>query len=152
MENRRRGLKESAMNQPSSKPMQSSTDAVAMEDITLDCDHVLTHAGGYPELLMQLCRVFLLELPVCMESLRSALKLRHKRDTERALTQLRNCLILFGSGPVSCTAESLDAAVRARRARRMQQEWKRLQYQLQILVPQVQRLMLEVSTPRSPVQ
>ncbi len=140
------------MNQPSSKPMHSSTNAVPMEDVTLDCDHVLTHAGGDPELLMQLCNVFLHELPLCLDSLHSAIKLRHQLSTERALQQLRNCLILFGSGPVSCTAETLEAAIRTGRARRVQQEWKRLECQLQILVPQVQRLMLEVSTPRSPVQ
>jgi hypothetical protein len=143
---------ESAMNQPSSKPMQSSTDAVPMEDVRLDCDHALTHAGGDPELLMQLCNVFLHELPICMESLRSAIKLGHEPGAERALQRLRNCLILFGSGPVSRTAETLEAAVRAKRVRRVRQEWKRLECQLQILVPQVQRLMLEISTPRSPVQ
>jgi hypothetical protein len=134
---------ESAMNQPSSKPMQSSTDAVPIEDVRLDCDHALTHAGGDPELLMLLCNVFLQELPLCMESLRSAIKLSQKPGAERALERLRNCLILFGSGPVSCTAETLEAAVRARRGRRVRQEWKRLE---------CQRLMLEMSTPRSPVQ
>jgi hypothetical protein len=101
---------------------------------------------------MLLCNVFLQELPLCMESLRSAIKLSQKPGAERALERLRNCLILFGSGPVSCTAETLEAAVRARRGRRVRQEWKRLECQLQILVPQVQRLMLEMSTPRSPVQ
>jgi len=140
------------MNQPSSKPMQSSTDAALPEDVMLDCDHILTHAGGDPDLLMQLCRAFLHELPVRLESLRTAIKLRDKASAEHALQLLRSCLILFGFGQVSGTAENLEAAVSANRPRRIQQQWKRLEYQLQILVPQVQRLMLEVSTPSTPVQ
>jgi len=140
------------MNQPSSKPMQSSIDAALLEDVMLDCDHILTHAGGDLDLLMQLCRAFLHELPVPLESLRTAIKLRDKTGAEHALQQLRNCLILFGSGQISGTAESLEAAICANRARHIQQQWKRLEGQLQILVPQVQRLMLEVATPNTPVQ
>ena len=37
-------------------------------------------------------------------------------------------------------------------SRQVQREWTRLQAQLQQLVPQVQRLMLEMSTPRTLVQ
>ena len=123
------------MNQPSSKPVESPPTLALLEDVMLDCDHILTHAGGDPDLLMQLCRAFLHELPVRLESLRAAIKLRDKTGSERALQLLRNCLILFGSGQVSSTAENLEAAVCANRARRVQQQWKRLEYQLKILSP-----------------
>jgi len=140
------------MTQPSSKPTQNLTESVPIEDITLDCDHILTHAGGDTELLMQLCDNFLHELPMHMESLRIAIKERNNLAAGRALQQLRNCLIVFGSGQVSFTAETLQAAVHAQRTRQAQREWKRLERQLQLLVPQVQRLMLEISTPRTPLQ
>jgi hypothetical protein len=140
------------MNQPSSKPTHSQTDAAPLESITLDCDHVLTHAGGDPELLMRLCGVFLNELPIHLKALRSAIKDHSTLLTERALQQLRNCLLIFGSGPVSSTAESLEAAVRGGRKQQVQQEWNRLDRQIQVLVPQVQRLMLEMATPKTAVQ
>jgi HPt (histidine-containing phosphotransfer) domain-containing protein len=141
-----------AMNQSSSKSAHSQTESASIEQITLDCDHILTHAGGDPELLIQLCGAFLNELPVRMESLHSALKDRNSPGVQRAVQQLRNCLIIFGSTPLSLTAEMLEAAVRSGRKRQMQRECKRLKRQVQILVPQVQRLMLEMSTPRSAVQ
>lgn len=138
------------MNQPSSKPTQA--ESAGIEPITLDFDRILTHAGGDPALLMQLCSTFLNELPIRMKSLHDAIKNRANPGIGRALQQLRNCLIVFGSGPVSFTAELLEAAVRGEHAREVQCELKRLERQLQILVPQVQRLMLETATPKSAVQ
>lgn len=140
------------MNHPSPKPTQRSTEAIPIEDITLDCDLILTHAGGDPELLMQLCDNFLHELPVHLDSLRNVIKQRNHFAAGIALQHLRNCLIVFGSGQVSLTAETLEAAVHARRTRQAQREWKHLERQLQLLIPQVQRLMLEMSTPRTPLQ
>lgn len=124
------------MNLPSSKPMHSANESAPLELIALDCDHILTHAGGDPELLIQLCCIFLNELPVRIESLRSGIKDRNRSLTERALQQLRNCLMVFGAG----------------RIRQVQREWKCLDRQVQLLVPQVQRLMLEMATPKSAVQ
>jgi hypothetical protein len=141
-----------AMNQPSSKPTQSSAVSVPTEDITLDCDHILTHAGGDTELLMQLCDSFLHELPLRMAPLRNAIKERNHFAAGRALQQLRNCLIVFGAGQVSSTAEALEGAVHAQRTRQTQREWKRLERELQLLVPQVQCLMLEISAPKTPLQ
>jgi hypothetical protein len=141
------------MNQTSGKPTHSRSASI--EHFMLDCDHILTHAGGDPELLIQLCGNFLNELPMRMESLHSAIRDRNNLgtlSTERALQQLRNCLIVFGSGPVSFTAEALDTAVRGGHIRQVQREWKRLDRQVQILVPQVQRLMLEMAMPKSAVQ
>lgn len=140
------------MNQTSSKPTQSSTEAISVEDITLDCDHILHHAGGDPELLMQLCGNFLQELPMDLESLRKALQQRNYFAAGLVLQHLRNCLILFGAGQISSTAETLEAAVHARCARQVQREWKHLERQLQLLVPLVQRVMLEMSAPRTPLQ
>jgi hypothetical protein len=142
---------EAAMNQTTSKPTHSQTESETL-DITLDCDHILTHAGGDPELLIQLCSVFLNELPMRMETLQSAIAAGNSLPTERALQQLRNCLMVFGSGPVSFTAEMLESAVRGGRVRQVRREWKQLDQQIQILVPQVQRLMLEMATPKSAVQ
>ena len=140
------------MNQTSSKPMHCPTESVPVEDITLDCDHILNHAGGDPELLMQLCGNFLHELPIHLESLRSAIKRRDHFAAGLTLQHLRNCLIVFGSGQISFMAESLEAAVHAKRIRHAQREWKRLECQLRLLVPQVQRLMLEMSAPRTLLQ
>jgi hypothetical protein len=140
------------MNQPSSKPMHTATESVSPEFITLDCDHILTHAGGDPELLIQLCSIFLNELPMRMDSLHSAMKDHDRFLAERALQQLRNCLMVFGAGPVSFTAEMLETAVRGGHTRLVQREWKRLDRQLKLLIPQVQRLMLEMATPKSAVQ
>jgi hypothetical protein len=140
------------MNQPSSKPANRPSESATVEPIILDCDHILTHAGGDPELLTRLCAVFFNELPLRVECLEAAVKEGNKLATERALQQLRNCLILFGSGEVSFTLEMLQAAVSASHARQVKREWKRLERQIQILIPQVQQLMLEMSTPRSAVQ
>ena len=116
------------MNQLSSKPMQE--ESVPIESIILDCDHILTHAGGDPVLLIQLCGTFLDELPIRLQSLDDAIKLRNPQGTGRALQQLRNCLIIFGSGPVSTTADMLAAAVGSGRSRQVQREWKRLCQQI----------------------
>jgi len=140
------------MNQPSPKSTQSLTESVVIADIRLDCDYLLTHAGGDPELLLQLCENFLHELPTHMESLHMAIKQRNHLSAGRAVQRLRNCLIVFGSGPLSLATETLEAAVQARRVRQSEREWKRLESQLHLLVPQVQRLMLEMSTPRTPLQ
>jgi hypothetical protein len=140
------------MNQPSSKSAQSLTESVVIGDIRLDCDYLLIHAGGDPELLLQLCDNFLRELPTHMESLHTAIKERNHLAAGRAVQRLRNCLIVFGSGAVCLTAEALEGAVHARRVRQAAREWKRLESQLYLLVPQVQRLMLEMSTPRTPLQ
>ena len=140
------------MNQHSSKPAQSSTESASVEDITLDCDHVLTHAGGDAEVLIQLCDKFLRELPIPVTSLSNAIKQRNNPAVGRALQQLRSCLVVFGPSQLSRTAEALAAAVHAGRNREAQREWKRLERQLQLLVPQVQCLMLEMSTPRTLLQ
>jgi hypothetical protein len=140
------------MNQPSAKPMQSATESALIEAITLDCDHLLTHAGGDPRLLIQLCGGFLHNLPMRMESLRSAIRDRNHLLAQRALLQLRNSLMVIGPGQLTFTVEILESAVRARRTRQVQLEWKRLESQMRILVPQVQRLMLEVDTPRTAIQ
>ncbi len=138
------------MNHASAKLAQ--TESAATELITLDCDHIFAHAGGDPELLIQLCSRFLGELPMCVEALRSAIgKCKHP-TTDRAVQQLRSCLMIFGFGTVSMTAEALDVAVRCERIRDAHREWKILDNQLQILVPQVQRLLLQMSTPKSAVQ
>jgi hypothetical protein len=140
------------MNQPLSKPTPCSSQSMTGETITLDYDHILTHAGGDPDLLMQLCAIFLNELPIHMESLCIAMKKRGTLPAQRALLRLSNCLMLFGPGPLSSTMEAMEVAIRSDRKRPLRREWLRLQLQLQNLVPQVQRLMLEVSTPKCAVQ
>lgn len=140
------------MNQPSSKSTHRINESAPVELITLDCDNILTHAGGDPELLIQLCGNFLNELPMRVEALNHAIKDRNNPGLERALVQLRNCLMVFGSGEVSFTVETLQAAVCGGRSRQVKAERKRLERQLQVLVPQVQRLMLEMATPTTAVQ
>jgi len=132
--------------------MTTHTEAALPHFIVLDCDHALNHAGGDPELLMQLCRTFLTELPWCIERLGCAIAARDHQLAGRALLQLQGCIMVFGSGHAAVTAEILETALRNRRSRQVKSEWARLQTQLQHLVPQVQRLMLEMSTPRTLVQ
>jgi HPt (histidine-containing phosphotransfer) domain-containing protein len=120
--------------------------------ITLDCDHALNHAGGDPELLMHLCRTFLDELPFRIEQLRCAIAGHNHHLAGRALLQLQSCILVFGAGHASLTAKILENAIRDRRSRLVRREWKRLEAQLQHLVPQVQRLMLEMANPTTPVQ
>ena len=103
-------------------------------------------------MLVQLCGTFLNELPFRVGALRAALKERNDQRAGRALQKLRDCLMAFGPGPVSMRAGILEAAIRAGRIRKAQREWQCLEQQLEILLPQVQRLMLEMASPRSAVQ
>jgi HPt (histidine-containing phosphotransfer) domain-containing protein len=120
--------------------------------ITLDSDYVLNHAGGDPELLVQLCRAFLDELPLRLENLRRAFAGGDLHRAGRALLQLQSSIIVFGFGHASSTAQSLEASIRSRSRRSVQREWLCLEDQLSALVPQVQRLMLELSTPTTRIQ
>lgn len=120
--------------------------------ITLNSDYALNHAGGDPKLLIQLCRVFLDELPLRLEQSRLAIASRDPNLAGRALLQLQNCIMVFGAGHASITAEILENAIRDRRSRQVQREWARLEGQLQHLVPQVQCLILEMVTPSTAVQ
>lgn len=112
----------------------------------------MTYAGGDSGQLIQLCASFLSELPVHMLALRNALKRRELLAAKRAVQHLSSCLIVFGSSPLTFTLESLTAALRYDRIKQARSEWQRLQYQLDLLVPQVQRLMLEAANPRGSVQ
>jgi hypothetical protein len=132
--------------------MTIHAEAALPHFISLDCDHALNHAGGDPELLMQLCRTFLCDLPWCIERLDCVIAVRDQQLAGRALLQLQSCILVFGRGHASVTAEILENAIRHRRSRQVRGEWARLQAQLQHLVPQVLRLMLEMSTPRTLVQ
>ena len=132
--------------------MTTYPEAASPHFIALDCDHALNHAGGDPELLMQLCRTFLSEIPWCIERLGSAIAARDHQLAGRALLQLQRCILVFGSGHAAVTADILETAIRNRRSRQVQGEWTRLKAQLQHLVPQVQSLMLEMSTPRTRIQ
>jgi HPt (histidine-containing phosphotransfer) domain-containing protein len=135
------------MNPTSHKP--TSVPAIP-ETVTLDCDHILNRAGGDPELLVQLCTVFLEEIPVRIAAVEAALG--KGAGVERALQQLRNSLMILGPGQLSYTADTLNRAFLDGRKRVVRSEWRRLRRELSCLVPQIHRLMLEVSTPRSPVQ
>ncbi len=137
---------------PISSKLGSSVHDSGIDAITLDCDHILTHTGGDPDLLIHLCRMFLGDLPLRMDSLRAAVLERDYQHAGRALQQLHNCLAVFGSGPAAFTAELLSDAVRNRRCRQIQREWKNLARQLEEMVPQVQRLILEVAVPRTAIQ
>ncbi len=138
------------MNDASAKPPHP--ESAPAEPILLDCDHIFAHAGGDPELLIQLCSRFLGELPMRVEAVRSAIgKCKHPA-ADRAVQQLRSCLMIFGFGTVSMTADALDLAIRCGHTRDAHREWKILDNQLQILVPQVQHLLLQMSTPKSAVQ
>jgi hypothetical protein len=132
--------------------MTTHIEAASPHIIALDCDYVLNHAGGDPELLMQLCRTFLDELPLRMVQLHSAIAGGDLHRGGCALLQLQSCIMVFGSGNASVTAERLENAIRDRRFRQVKRQWARLEVQLRHLVPQVQRLMLEIAIPRTPVQ
>jgi hypothetical protein len=133
-------------------PQRACSRHAGMEPVVLDCDHALHHAGGDPELLVQLCYAFLAELPLRMEELHCAIGRRDYFLAGRALLRLQSCIVVFGAGHACLTAESLELAIRHRRFHPMRSEWKRLRAQLQLLVPQVQLLMLEMVTPRTLVQ
>jgi hypothetical protein len=140
------------MTQTLQKPAPRSNSSEQVEPITIDCDHIMTYAGGDSGQLIQLCASFLSELPVHMLALRNALKRRELLAAKRAVQHLSSCLIVFGSSPLTFTLESLTAALRYDRIKQARSEWQRLQYQLDLLVPQVQRLMLEAANPRGSVQ
>jgi HPt (histidine-containing phosphotransfer) domain-containing protein len=129
--------------------MTEHTEAAAPQPVTLDCDQALNHAGGDPELLIQLCRIFLGELPLRMERLHRAIAARDLLSAGCALVQLQSCIMVFGSGQASCTAQTLENAIRNRRSRQIKREWIILEAQLRNLVPQVQCLMLEMVTPQT---
>jgi HPt (histidine-containing phosphotransfer) domain-containing protein len=138
------------MNQSASKSSYDETAQPPLESVMLDCDHVLTHTGGDPELTQQLCLVFLEEVPLRAAVLDSALQSR--KGVERAVQQLCNALVVFGAGSVSPTVASLEAALRQGNSRQLRSHWKRLQQEIMQLIPQVQRLMLEICNPRGAVQ
>jgi hypothetical protein len=137
------------MNQTSSKAAQRPPES---ESVTLDCDHILTYAGGDYGQLVLLCANFLYELPIHRLRLSNALARRETMAAECAVQHLSNCLIVFGSNPMVTTMETLTAALRLGRRKQARTEWLRLQTQLDVLVPQVQRLMLEVASPQGTVQ
>jgi hypothetical protein len=128
------------------------TSLEPVETIILDCDHILSYAGGDSEQLVRLCANFLRELPIHMGALRIAFKHGETFAAERALRLLDNCLVVLGSGAVSATMEALQSGLRCGNTRQVRREWVRIQELLQQIVPQVQRLMLEVTSPRSAVQ
>jgi hypothetical protein len=134
------------MNEISSKPTQRTLPS---EPVILDCDHVLTYAGGDFGQLVLLCANFLYELPVYMSRLQIALKQRETLAAECAAQRVSNCLIVFGTNPITSTLETLVSALRLGRRKQAKSEWLLLQSQLDLLVPQVQRLMLEVATPHA---
>ena len=131
---------------------QRDTQHAAAEPIVLDSGQVLNHAGGDPELLIQLCYKFLDELPVRVEQFQHAIAQHDFHRAGLALLHLQSCIMVFGVGRASCTAEKLELALRERRYRPATREWDCLQLQLRELVPQVQRLILEIFKPRTPVQ
>jgi HPt (histidine-containing phosphotransfer) domain-containing protein len=132
--------------------MATHTASDSSSVLTLDFDSLLNHAGGDPELLVRLCRVFLCELPQHLEQLRKAFTGADLHRAGRALFRLQNCIVLFGAGHASLTAQALEGAMVTRRMRSVQREWLRLEEQLRELTPQVQRLLLEMSNPGTLVQ
>jgi hypothetical protein len=140
------------MNQTSPKLSQRSSVSQPIETITLDCEHILSCAGGEPERLIQFCSIFLSQIPMHMDSLRSALRQSETLAAERALQLLSSSLAIFGTGPISLTLEILNSALLGGRRKQVRRESLCLQRQVRILIPQVQRLMLEVSIPRTAIQ
>ena len=133
------------MNQTSSKPTERPLES---EPVILDCDHILTYAGGDYGQLVLLCANFFQELPLHTQRVQAALKQRQTMAAECAVQHLGNCLMVFGSTAIASTLEALSTGLRYNRRKQVRSEWLRLQSQLDLLVPQVQRLMLEVATPR----
>ena len=126
--------------------------SASLEPITLDCDQVMTHAGGDPELLIQLCTAFLNELPLDVELLANAIRSKDCLLANRGVRQLNHCLATLGSDQISFTLNLIDRAIQQENFREAQHEALRLEVQLESLVPQVQRLVLEVAIPKSVVQ
>lgn len=139
------------MNAPFSKPATNAAKAPD-EAVTLDFHQVLTCAGGDPETLILLCGNFLSELPIHLNSLQSAIAARNYLNAGRILERLRGSLLIFGSGQLFYTAEILEQAVRTRRYHQVRSQWKQFRAQLQLLIPQVQRLMLEMTSTDGSVQ
>jgi hypothetical protein len=132
--------------------MTMPLEAESLQPVLLDCDYALNHAGGDPELLIQLCYNFLGLLPVRMEQMHYAVAKHDYHRAGRALLLLQSCILVFGAGHASFTAEKVELALRERHYQRMKSEWMLLEAQLQLLVPQVQCLILEMATPSSAVQ
>jgi hypothetical protein len=65
---------------------------------------------------------------------------------------LRTGLLVFGASPLSITLDALEIALRDDCRSRLRREYAQLQKKLTVLVPQVQRLFLEVATPSRFVQ
>ena len=112
----------------------------ALENITLDGGHVLTYAN------------FLLELPLYTERRTTSIRQREHIAAAASAQRLGNLLLVFGSDAITGTLGALETSLRCGRRRQALLEWRRVQRQLDCLVPQVQRLMLEVATPRGRVQ
>jgi hypothetical protein len=132
--------------------MATVIEAASPHFITLNSGYALDHAGGDPKLLIQLCHAFLAELPVRVQQVDCAIQSRDPQLAIWALLQLQNCILVFGAGHASDTAEALESAIRHRRSRHVQREWARLEGQLRHLVPQVQFLILEMVAPTTAVQ
>lgn len=132
--------------------MASRTETSWSNLILLDTNYVLGHVGGDSELLTLLCRAFLEDLPPCLDDLRRAIARRNFYRASEAMFRLQSCLVVFGFGQISSTAQSLDRAIRNRRVRHVRYLWGLLQQQLNALIPQVQLLMLEVAPPTGAVQ
>lgn len=135
------------MNETSSKPVARSR-----KPITLDSNQILNQAGGDPQMMVQLCAMFLSNFPLHRDRFAGALQKKDYFGANRQLQQLRSCLLLFGPGRLSCTLDLLEDALRTRRVRQLQREYQMLKGELELLVPQVQRLMLEMSSPQTAVQ
>ncbi len=140
------------MNQMQPKPETLCQGSDALENITLDGGHVLTYAGGDAAQLVLLCANFLSELPIHMERLTDSIRQREHISAAGNAQRLGSSLLVFGSEVITCTLAALETSLRCGRRRQAMIEWRRLQRQLDCLVPQVQRLMLEVATPRCRIQ
>lgn len=140
------------MNQTMPKAETIYQGSDALENITLDGGHVLTYAGGDAGQLILLCANFLLELPLYTERLTASIRQREHIAAAASAQRLGNLLLVFGSDAITGTLGALETSLRCGRRRQALLEWRRVQRQLDCLVPQVQRLMLEVATPRGRVQ
>jgi hypothetical protein len=143
---------DSLMNQMQPKPETLCQGNDALENITLDGDHVLSYTGGDTGQLILLCANLLLELPIFMERLTVNIRQREHISAAGNAQRLGTSLLVFGSEAITGTLAALETSLRCGRRRQALIEWRRLQRQLDSLVPQVQRLMLEVASPRCRIQ
>jgi hypothetical protein len=127
--------------------MATRTESARPAPILLDTYYAFSHVGGDSELLTQLCRAFLEDLPLCFDELRDAIARRSYCRAGAALLRLEGCIVIFGFGHASSTAQSLERAIYNRRRRQVLYLWRLLEEQLTFLVPQVQLLMLEIAPP-----